>query len=215
MRPKVLALALVVALSACGGGGGDGGAEATAAATKVHAVPENGFSVAVPSGWNAVKPGEVLSDEDLENFRSENPEIRAYIDAISGPDSPIKFLAFDPAGKEEFATNLNVVVLPLSAGVTFAAWAKAAAAEIDGLPTRSGPVEEDRVELPAGEALRLSYDQKFQVGDADKTVATLQYGLVGEGRAYILTFTTLPEQEASYDEAFRAAAGSFRITPGG
>ena len=205
---KLFALAgVLLAFAACGGSSaaeGDG--------TKVHSLEDQGFSVAVPSDWKAVTPGEALSEEELESFRSDNPEIASYIDAISGPDSPIKFLAFDPDSKKDFATNLNVVVLPLAAGVTFEQWAEAAVAEIEKLPSRAGPLEKDRVDLSAGKSLRLSYPQKFNVRSKDKTISTLQYGVVGEGRAYVLTFTTLPEQTESYDPIFRAAADSFRIT---
>jgi hypothetical protein len=198
----------LLALGACGGSdpAGEG------AGTKVHTVAEYGFSVAVPSDWKTVKPGDLLSDEDAESFRRENPEIGAYLEAISGPNSPIKFFAFDPDVKEKFATNLNVVVLPLSAGVSFDQWARAAVAEVKKLPSRSGPIHEDRVALPAGDALRLSYRQEFSFEGGERTVSTVQYALLGEARSYVLTFTTLPEAEASYDGIFRAAVRSFEIT---
>lgn len=208
MRATALLVAgALLALTGCGGG-----SSGEAPATKVHEVAEHGFSIAVPSDWKTLTPGEALSANELQEFRDDNPEVAPYLDAVSAPDSPIKFLALDPRVKDAFATNVNVVALPASGGVSFDRWAKAAATEANNLPSRSGPLEQERVNLPAGEALRLAYDQSFSFEGEERTVATLQYALVGASRSYVLTFTTPSAQEADYLPIFRAAAESFRIS---
>jgi hypothetical protein len=42
-----------------------------------------------------------------------------------------------------------------------------------------------------------------------RSVATLQYGIVANGWAYVLTYTTLPELEAEYEVDFVRSAMSF------
>jgi hypothetical protein len=200
LRRALLPLLAVLAFAGCGGGGEE---------TTRHAVA--GFSLAVPSDWEAVKAGQALSSEKAEEFRRDNPEIERYIDAVSGPDSPVKFLAFDPDVEEDFATNVNVVVITLGEELSLTEWALAAKREIRALETRRGELRDASEDFPQGEALRLDYEQEFRFGTDVRTVATTQYGFVEDARSFVLTFTTLPEQSDAYADVFRAVAASFRI----
>lgn len=196
-------LATALALSACGGSGEP--------ASETHRVPEHGFSLSVPADWKTVKAGDALAAEEVEEFREANPEVASYLDLVSGPDSPIEFLALDPDAEDGFAANLNVVVFRLARSLTFDAWADAAAAEVARLPGRVGGVERKNESLPAGAAVRLAYRQEFELDGTRRTVATTQYGLVAGRRAYVLTLTTLPEREAEDRPVVEAAARSFRL----
>jgi hypothetical protein len=70
-----------------------------------------------------------------------------------------------------------------------------------GLETRS-------LTLPAGRALRLAYRTS---AFADRELALVQYLLLGERRAYVLTLTTLPGLEAEYTDELEAMTKSLRI----
>ena len=212
-RAVVLLAALALGVGACGGDGGDERSSASPGGeTKTHRVPEHGFTVALPGDWDAISPSQALSEEELRTIRKENPAISRYIDAVTGPDSPIKFFAFDPDPVDGFATNLNVIVLPVGDAVSLDDLVQAAVKELERLPTRTSDVERERVELAAGEAVRLRYRQTLETEGGTTELSTTQYNLVEEGTSFILTFTTLPVEVDELDPVFAAAAESFRAT---
>ncbi len=198
-----LACALPLALAGCGGGG--------ETATERHEVDAHGFALSVPADWRPLKAGEVLEGEEVDEFRRENPEVAAYVDAVAGPDSPVKFLAVDPKVEDDFATSVNVVVLEVGEA-TLDTWADAAVAELEALGTTTGGIARERLHLPGGECLRLAYRQRFALDGGERVVSTRQYGFVAGGRAYVVTFTTLPDHEGRYADTFGTAARSFRFT---
>ena len=148
----------------------------------------------------------------MEELTTENPSIAPYLESVSGPNSPIKFFAFDPDVKKGFATNLNIIVAEGAGDADVDDLAKAAVAEIEKLPTVTSEIEEDRVDLDAGEAVRLRFQQKFQSEGTTIDVSTTQYGLIADGTSYILSFTTLPEQLSAYEDDFSAAMESLELS---
>ena len=214
IRALLIAL-LLLGLAACGGddggGGGEGSPEA-AADFKRHEIKDHGIAIGLPSDWKTVSPGEVLSDQEMEDLSSENPSIAPYLESVSGPNSPIKFFAFDPDVQKGFATNLNIIVAGGAGGADVDDLAKAAVSEIEKLPTVTTDITEDRVDLDAGEAVRLRFEQKFQSEGTTIDVATTQYGLVEGGTSYILSFTTLPEQLKAYEDDFASSMQTFKIS---
>jgi len=214
MRVLVV-LALLLGLAACGGddGGGDGGGSPEPAAGMTrHEVKEHGIAIGLPDDWRAVSPGEVLSDKEMQELGGENPSIAPYLEAVSGPKSPIKFFAFDPDVKKGFATNLNIIVAGGAEGASLDDLAEAAVAEIEKLPTVTSEIKEDRVDLDAGEAVRLRFQQRFKAEGSAVEVSTTQYGLIVDGTSYILSFTTLPEQLKAYEDDFGAAMQTFKVS---
>ena len=205
MRRVALALVAAAVLGACGGSG-------EAERTTRHDVAASGFSLAVPSPWRTLDAHELLSDEALAEFRGENPTAAPFVEALVRKGSAIRFLAVDPEERSDFTTSLTVVVVRLARAVTFRRWAAAAAAEIRALPNRVDRLAQRIERVPAGDALRLDFRLRLRLGGAERTVATTQYGLVRDGRAFVLTLTTLPELGRSYRNVAAAAARSFRLT---
>jgi hypothetical protein len=69
-------------------------------------------------------------------------------------------------------------------------------------------VERERASLPAGDGLRVRYEQE---ADGGQRVPTLQHVLFVDGTGYILTYTTRPDRNAEYERDFTRSAESFRL----
>lgn len=198
----------LAALAGCGGGGGGEGATANDG-TRLHRVDAAGFSLRLPDDWRAVRDAGALEGE-LDEFAEKNPALETYLRTVVENDV-VEFFAFDPDAERGFATNVNVVRVPLEGTPSLDELADDVVAEAEKLPTLVGAVDHAREELAAGDALRIEYENEFRSEGGATTVATLQYVLVADEHSYVLTFSTLPAQADAYGDVFFAAARSFRV----
>jgi hypothetical protein len=125
----------------------------------------------------------------------------------------MKFVAFDLAVHDGFATNMNIVVEPLPSGMTLDSYLQATLALLDKASFRAGPVDHRRVSLPGGPAEKISYPSEFTFATGKQTLRTLQYAFARDDRGYVITFTTLPTRAEKYEATFTRSARSFRIRP--
>jgi hypothetical protein len=188
-----LAAILCVSLAAagCGGGGAD-------------EVAGPGFTIDVPAGWRTIDAKTVLEQQAQEDAAAR-PELARALRELAKPNSPVKLFAYDPRARDGFATNVNVLVTNVPGDVAFDDWSELNVRDVRkiamGLETRS-------LTLPAGRALRLAYRTS---AFADRELTLVQYLLLGERRAYVLTLTTLPGLEAEYTDELEAMTKSLRI----
>lgn len=200
MRRVLLALALgVVTLSLVG-------SAIAAERFKRHAIPGQGMSLAVPAPWVAVDA--TLPRTTIARLGRENPKLAPFLGQLSGPGSAAKFLALDPALKDEFATNVNVVVVPIPS-VTFDQFRTAIVSEIQGI-VGSATVDHRAVTIGGARAVRLAYRFRIRVGRTF-TVSTLQYAFPRPGRSVVVTYTTLPRFVSVYAPTFARSAASIRF----
>lgn len=211
MRRALLVLVPLV-LAACGGG-----EEADRSFSKrddgpltVYQLSEPQFSLGVPKSWTAITRDELRETGAVERFSQDNPAVAPMLEGILRPGSPMKFIALDPAAKQGFVTNVNVVVQDVPRDMELADLARSSTAELQGL----GVVRDlrtDAVSLPAGRALKITYRMQLRYGTTTRSVATLQFALLDEGKSYIVTYSTLPDLERQYASVFADSAQSFRL----
>jgi hypothetical protein len=201
-------------LAGCGGTGDSTGVEtrATSAGSTTYDVASAGFSIAVPEPWRTISADEFSEGGEWESVVTETPALAPYAEAFQGDDSVLKFAAVDPSVQDEFATNLNVIVEELSSDATLEEYEEAFISQLQQLPNVVGAIDRQRVELPAGPAMRASYRLTLLTSGKTWTVSTRQYALVDDGRAFVLTYTTLPDQATAYDDTFTRSAESLRLT---
>jgi hypothetical protein len=212
-RRRLLLLAVTVAaavLPACGGGDDaaeeprkieEGGDLAT------YEVRSAGFSVGVPNDWRTASADETFTEDEIREMKSEDPEFAPLLDALEGPDSPIRLVAYDPEVEDGFATNLNVLVEPVTVEISREQYFEATVTNVRR--QLGAEVEEKRLELPAGDALQLTYEQPRDAGGS--AVATVQYILFEDDTGYVLTYVTLPAGLAGRAEQFERSARSFGL----
>lgn len=213
-RPLALLTSLILLVAACGGGDGEPEAEKpretkSAGGFSIYEVASAGFSIEVPSSWKALSADEAFGEGSMDEFIEENPDFEPYRAAFEDPSSAFEFIALDPELREDFATNVNVVVQDIQGDLSFDEYAEAVLAEIREIAAVKGAVDEEVVTLPAGKAQKLSYLLDFTVGGKALTVSTLQYALLVDGTSYVITYSTLPGHEAELAQTFERSARSF------
>ena len=185
-------------------------ARGTVAGFTTYEVSSANFSIAVPQSWRTFTAEEAFGDgEALDQLERENPEFAQYRDALSNPRSPMKLVAVDPNVRGGFATNVNVIAQKVSDDFSFEDFARQSEAEIRQLTGMSTGMQTEVVELPAGRAQRLSYQASFTVNGQERSISTLQYGLVADGWMYVITYTTLPERADEYRNDFERSVSLF------
>jgi hypothetical protein len=201
VRALLVTLAAVAATTALA-------AQATGAERyKRHTIRSEGLSLAVPTPWKAVDANLPLAT--LREFERQNPKLAPFIRQLMGPSSPAKFLAFDPALRSGFATNVNVVSVAIP-NVTFAQYRAALVGEIRSI-VGSEPVAARTVKVGGRRALRLDYRLRITAGTT-VTVQTLQYAFQRPGKSVVVTYTTLPSLKSRYASTFARSAASIRFS---
>jgi hypothetical protein len=155
---------------------------------------ENGFAITLPEGWQRLS----LTEEDLDLFfrtgvEMMSPEAAGLLEGQvrSMLTSGIKFFAMDMEGLASgAANNLNVIATP-SGGVSIDLLEQIVVGQLEAtFPDLEGDIESERVTLPAGDALHISYSVDTDAPDGTKLDLTIHQFLVeGDGTAYYVTVT--------------------------
>lgn len=215
MRRIVVVLPLLLLAVGCGGSK----ESKSRPATQTHAeTPEGftvrnvrgeGFSIAVPTGWRSIDASTALTGSSAKQFERDNPAAAGAVEALAQPNSPMKFVAIDPAGLE-FATNVNVLVSRIPADASFERWTSAETAQIAALtPTH---LTKGSVQLPAGKVFRLRYHARLTIRGTPRELAIHQYMLKRGPFLYVITFTTAATEEGRLADTFEESARTFTIT---
>jgi hypothetical protein len=236
-NPRSAQLLLLAALlltgiisAGCAGGGSAGGGGSVAETTRsgeagalgppdlrplppLREVQVEEARLSVPSVWtvsaNPQEPGaEFLAS--LERVRADDPAALGQIDESLGRESPQLLVAFDPLLEGmKYMTRVRLGVVPREPGFEgeFEEWSERWRELIASTPTLFGPLESERVELPPGEAFRITYRYRSY---EDVPLVGDDYYLVRGDRAYVLAFEGGDE---GLLPLFRAIAATFELTP--
>jgi len=202
-RRSSFLLSLVV-LAGCGGSGaGRNALPATPGGFTVRAVNDPGFAIALPKRWRSVDSRTALTSGKLRRFAKANPRLGAELRALAGPNSPIELIAVDSTGQQNFRANMNVIQTRVPKNLSFEQLSRNEAAQIE-LVSSVQHMRQAAVELPAGRALRLTYDVR------SKGVVH-QYFVKHDEILYVLTYTTSATTAPRYAKIFDLSAHTFQL----
>ncbi len=191
----LLALALVPA--AAGASTGD--------SWKTQRSASGGFTVSTPSTWIDMTR---LTPQVLAKAKTV-PALQQYITLLR-TSKVVKLLVADAGATSlanRYASNLNVVQAPTVGDLRFQRDATVAGLKSPGVVR--GAVHATYVTLPAGKAVSLQYQARFNT--TTPTVALQQFLFVRGGNVTVLTYTTLPKLRGTYTSVFARSARSFRF----
>lgn len=175
------------------------------------AVPGAGLSLELPTSWRRVD-AKTAGSIAKESLARENPQLATILSQLDQPGTGLTFFAFDPRGAAQFATNANIVVAAIPAGVTLSVYHQAARRELERVPGRVGKVTSTIVRLPGGSAVSSTVDIALTNRGKRVVARVTQYAFLRPGRSVVLSFTTRKSSFASYRATFKAASRSVRFT---
>jgi hypothetical protein len=159
-------------------------------------IGDHGYAVTLPDGWLRVDLDEEFMAAFAEALGSD--EMADFV-AIFGDQleamftagvSLVAFREEDLFG--EFATNVNVLTMP-AGGMSMNALETLNVRQIGSLPGVNQEVNSERVALPAGEALRLTY---AFVGEGDDGYRVEQYLFLADRTQYWLTVSAALDDDS-------------------
>ncbi|HSK93548.1 MAG TPA: hypothetical protein VLA76_05765 [Candidatus Angelobacter sp.] len=183
------------------------------------AVPEQGFSIAMPAEWQELSPDVLGDSASMDQLIEANPDAAEALRQAFGAlaSGQIALFAFDSTGDIDvtgFATNLNVINVGPVEGTAEAAAEEVAESIRQQVPI-VGEVEAETTTLPAGDAALLHY--AWQIDDGAGTVTTVevtQYAIIAaSGTGFILSMSALEGDAGVRAETFRLIAESIRELP--
>jgi hypothetical protein len=166
-------------------------AAASVATTGRIAVPEHRFSVTLPEGWTRIDLGAQDIDAMLNAAGSMNPDLAdLYSQQIRAMAAQgLVVFAFGPdAG---MGSNLNILSTP-SMGLSLDFLEQANLAQLKALT--NGEIASERVQLPAGEAIHLSYSMSAGTGMPAPSIE--QYFLLNGDKQLVVSITNASKADA-------------------
>jgi hypothetical protein len=172
----------------------------TPAGFTTRSVEKPAFSIALPRSWRSF---DAQSRRDAQAVAGRSAAMRAELELLSRPDTPIKLIGIAPSPRGTFVTNMNVLQTQVPSELDFEDIAKNEARQIKAA-AKVKAIRQDETRVPAGRALRLRYR-------ARSGAVIHQYFVRHGDFLYILTYTTSPARLARYAKIFDVSAHTFQI----
>lgn len=179
-----------------------------------YEVLADGFGLALPPDWRQFDMDPKRFEAKFKEVMAQNPQFGPLLGTIRQQlANGVRFFGVDQAtvGKG-FATNVNVIRVPLPSGVSLDATVADTIKQLNSQPGVAKPISGERQMLAAGEAERLRYKLTMKSSTGQSALlAITQYLTVRGNDGYVVTLTTLADQEARYARTFEGIGQSFRF----
>ena len=178
---------------------------------------DEGYAIALPPTWKQVDLDREKVDSLLKSLKDQNPRMRTEIESQAEKliTSGIKFYGFELPSESEstpFITNINIGKQPVSDEMTLSFYVRFAARQLENNPSVLQPIVHRRMNLMAGEGEEMRW--RIQVNDAQGqpvTLALMQYVVIKNNLAYVVTLGTTEGQIQEYAPLFEKIGESFRF----
>lgn len=179
-----------------------------------YEVAAEGFGLALPPDWRQFDMDPKGFQAKYDEVMAKNPVLAPLLsNARQQIANGVKFFGFDQAtAGTGFATNVNVLRHPIPPGQTLDTVVAETIRQMDGVPEIAKPIPHERVSLASGARERLRYNLSMKSpGGKSNVLAITQYVMVKGTDSYIVTMTTLRDQEDKYAKTFDGIGRSFRF----
>ena len=165
----------------------------------LYDMPTVGLAIAAPQSWSVYSFDAAGREKLSEELKTKAPDFVAQVENLiqefEGQVSMMLLgLDVEPPAGLKFVSNFNIVVEDILSGIDLDTAADLSVQQTQAFLPVVGEVEKERIEIPAGEAVVLSYvlDQQLIGGDTVR-IAARQYLIIDGSRGVIATFTAPSE----------------------
>ena len=188
-------------------------------------LPDYGFSVSAPPDWSVFGSAGAAYYEMNDYLANLSPEAASAASALSLATIhyfvPHRMTGFGTAaeGGETRVSALIVNIMGVWADAELSEYVDERMAQTEASLVIDGAIQRRAETLPAGEAERVEFAFRFPYDiygvelDADADYAQIQYFILAQGDAFILTFATTADRIDAMRPAFADIARTARIEP--
>lgn len=179
----------------------------------LYEVRNEGFALALPPEWRQFDMNPATFEKTFGEVMAKNPQLKElYPNLVQQIRMGIKFFGVEEAAiGTGFATNVNVLVVPIPPQVTPEQVVDAGVSQLEQIPDVQKPITRERVKTQAGDSERLRYRMSMQLPNRRVQLAITQYSFVANGKAYTVSLTTLTDREAHCAPTFDKIGQRFRF----
>jgi hypothetical protein len=180
----------------------------------LYEVKREGFAIALPPEWRQFDMNPATFEKSFQEGAKNNPELMAMFPGLMQQvRAGMKFFGIDEqSAKTGFATNVNILRMPLPPGGNLDLIASDSVRLMEQMPNVVKPIARERLKTGAGDCERLRYQMRMQSpkGKAD-VVAISQFLFATSTDGFVVTLTTTADREAHYRDTFDKIGHSFRF----
>jgi hypothetical protein len=179
-----------------------------------HNNEADGYTLALPPGWQVLSLGDVPAPAVADDQESEPPveERLASLRRKRAAGGVGVWVAVAPDEVLGNATTVNIVRQPLDREMPVAEFARANLDALQESGNLAGPIKQRWLDLTSGRALRTRVTYRVPGEDGDTLLCIVQVFLVRGDDGYVLTGVTRPEQADGYAPVLDGIARSLRWT---
>ena len=161
----------------------------------LYDMPTVGLAIAAPQSWSVYSFDAAGREKLSEELKTRDPDFVAQVENLiqefEGQVSMMLLgLDVEPPDGANFVSNFNIIIEDIGAGLDLDTIADLSVQQIQAFLPVAGGVERERIEIPAGDAVALTYlmDQQLIGGDTAR-IAVTQYILVNGSQGAAVTFS--------------------------
>jgi hypothetical protein len=180
----------------------------------LYEVPAEGFALALPPDWRQIDMNPATFEAKFQETLKQNPQFEAlHANLRQQVMAGTRFVGFDEATIQTgFATNVNVLRLPLPPGGTLDTAAAQSLRDLEKVPNVTKPIAHERVKIATADSERFRYKVTAQVAPGQtQALSITQFLFVKGTNGYMVTLTTLSAREVHYAATFEKIGQSFRF----
>ncbi len=181
----------------------------------VYQVASEGFSLSLPPDWRQIDLDPAKWENTTKDLGEKNPQLKSMFSGVRQQiGNGIKFFGFDQnSASTGFATNINVIRVPVPAGITLDALIEQSKAQYQVLPGVQKPIEQSRVKSKAGDCARFQVTMVMNgPNNTQFKFTTTQFVFLKDDKCFTVSIATKPESVSKYISTIDHIAQSFQFT---